>query len=68
MSAIRTALERLETAVGSLEEVLQEKEIAQANGQGDMFSVAPSNQNHQVAERIDRAIEHVESLLEGASG
>lgn len=74
MSAIKQALARLEGVVGGLEGSVLSFERAHAGEQRDMFAAPPPVNKGALpdldpailAERLDRAIEQVEDMLEEA--
>lgn len=71
MSAIRSALENLNSIIGELESSVDTLEMTRKGEQRDMFASAPSNENGKssgvsgeaIAKRLDSAIEKVEKLL-----
>lgn len=75
MSAVRTSLQRLTAAIGSLETSVDMLENAKMGEQRDMFAAPVSNENANeaklaasqnkkaMADRLDTAIEKVEKML-----
>lgn len=78
MSLVRSSLQRLVAAVGSLESAFDSLESSIAGEQRDMFASGASNQNgglqssgaqkEAMAQRLDVAIEKVEKMLAQGSG
>jgi len=71
VSAIRSALQNLNSIIGELEHSVETMELARKGEQRDMFASSPSNENGKssgvsgeaIAKRLDSAIEKVEKLL-----
>jgi len=71
VSAIRSALENLNSIIGELESSVDTMEMTRKGEQRDMFASSPSNENGKssgvsgeaIAKRLDSAIEKVEKLL-----
>ena len=71
MSAIRSALQNLNSIIDELEHSVEAMEMARKGEQRDMFASSPSNENGKsssvsgevIAKRLDSAIEKVEKLL-----